>query len=97
MSERLADQIREEFRKEYELSDVKTEIINIIAEQLRKGFHSVVIAFDGYAKKVEKKSYCGDWYEIPEKFRIPVMDYIHSEGFLTKPGPLHCLNYEVYL
>lgn len=99
MSQRLADQIREEFRKEYDLSEVKTEIIKIIAEKLRQGRHSVVIAFSTskYAKNVELKRYCGEWYEVPEKFRIPVMDYIRSEGFNVKPGPLCSVNYEVML
>ncbi len=97
MAERLADQIRDEFRKEYDLSEVKKEIINIIAEKLRKGCHSVVIAFEQYATQVKLKQYCGDWYEVPEKFRVPVMDYIRSEGFFVKPGPLYCVNYEVML
>lgn len=97
MSERLADQIRNEFRKEYDLSEVKTEIINIIAEKLRKGAHSVVISFGTYTKKVELRQYRSEWYELPEKFRIPVMDYIKSEGFFVKPGPLYCVNYEVML
>ena len=97
MSQTLADQIRDEFRKEYDLSDVKTEIINIIAEKLRKGFHSVVISFGAYTKKVEVHNYRGEWYELPEKFRVPVMEYIESEGFLVKTGPLHCVNYEVML
>ena len=97
MAERLADQIRDEFRKEYDLSEVKKEIINIIAEKLRKGCHSVIISFGTYTKKVELHQYRGDWYEVPEKFRVPVMDYIRSEGFFVKPGPLYCVNYEVML
>lgn len=97
MSERLADQIRDEFRKEYDLSEVKTEIINIIAEKLRKGDHSVIISFGTYTKKVKLQQYRREWYELPEKFRIPVMDYIKSEGFFVKPGPLCCVNYEVML
>lgn len=98
MSQRLADQIREDFRKEYEASDIKNEIISIIAEKLRQGYHDVVIAFDSYVKKVELKKYCGEWYVIPEKFRIPVMDYIRSEGFVVTPGPLHCsVNYKITL
>lgn len=98
MSQRLADQIREEFRKEFDASDVKNEIISIIAEKLRQGDHSVVISFDSFVKKVELKQYCGDWYAIPEKFRIPVMDYIKSEGFVATPGPLHCsINYKITL
>ena len=97
MAERLADQIRDEFRKEYDLSEVRTEIINIIAEKLRKGMHSVVISFGAYAKKVEVHNYCGEWYELPEKFRVPVMEYIQSEGFSVRPGPLYCVNYEVML
>ena len=97
MSQRLADQIREEFRKEYKLSDVKTEIINIVANTLRQGHHSVIIAFDSYVKTVELRKYCREWYEVPEKFRVPVMDYIRSEGFVVNPGPLYCLNYEVTL
>lgn len=95
--QRLADQIREEFRKEYDLSEVKTEIIKIIAEKLRQGCHSVVIAFSKYATKVELKQYRGDWYEVPEKFRIPIMDYIRLEGFNVKSGPLCSVNYEVML
>ena len=97
MAERLADQIRDEFRKEYDLSEVKTEIINIIAEKLRQGCHSVIISFGTYTKKVELHNYRDEWYELPEKFRVPVMDYIRSEGFSVKPGPLHCVNYEVML
>lgn len=97
MAERLADQIRDEFRKEYDLSEVKKEIINIIAEKLRKGLHSVIISFGDYAKKVELHRHYGEWYEVPEKFRVPVMDYIRSEGFNVKPGPLYCVNYEVML
>jgi hypothetical protein len=97
MAERLADQIRDEFRKEYDLSEVKKEIINIIAEKLRKGSHSVIISFGTSTKKVELHQYRGEWYEVPEKFRVPVMEYIESEGFLVKPGPLYCVNYEVML
>ena len=97
MTQRLADQIRDEFRKEYELSDVKTEIINIITEKLRKGAHSVIISFDSYAKQVEFKQYRSEWYEVPEKFRIPVLEYIKEEGFSVIPGPLYCVNYKVML
>lgn len=98
MSQRLADQIREDFRKEYEASDTKDEIISLIAEKLRQGEHGVVIAFNSSAKKVELKTYRLEWYEIHEKFRIPVMDYIRTEGFVATPGPLHCsINYKITL
>ena len=97
MTQRLADQIRDEFRKEYELSEVKTEILNIIAEKLRTGDHSVFISFDSYAKKVKMIHYCRVWYEVPEKFRVPVLDYLNEEGFFVKPGPLSSVNYEVML
>lgn len=97
MTQRLADQLRDEFRKEYDLSDVKTEIINIITEKLRKGAHSVIIAFHSYTKKVEFAQYRYEWYEVPEKFRVPILDYIKEEGFSVIPGPLYCVNYEVML
>lgn len=96
----IAEQLRQEQRENGNLSKVKDGIINIIKEQIHKGMHGVVISFERNTQE-GKTEYCryngNEWWSVNEKHRIPLTEYLKSEGFVVKTGPLYCENIEVTL
>ena len=93
----LAEQLRQEKRNGF--YKIRDSIIEIITEQIKKGKRGIVISFESYAKddEVEYHKYMREWYQVSENHRIPLIEYLKSEGFVVKQGPLYCENIEVTL
>lgn len=93
----IAEQLRQEKRNGF--YKIKDSIIEVITEQIKKGKHGIIISFESYTKddEVEYRKCTREWYQVSENHRIPLVEYLKSEGFVVKQGPLHCENIEVTL